>query len=236
MPVVGGEKLPELESGRVRITCDDPHLILEGYLGPDSPSLTGGFGGWNITGRPRQVGMTTWDGIDPFELTFQLLWDGIVGPVRQTVREFQHSVEPALRDLMTVVRGDKESDPGIVDVDGIPSLPTKRWVITNVDFGDAIRRVSDMHRVRLLLTFTLLEYIAPHFEPLGRKAVGKDKGKTVVINAKDKDTPQKIAGRRHVKWTVIRALNPGIVKSANQKLKKGTKLRVPAKKPTRNPR
>lgn len=226
MPVVS-EKLPALLPGRVRITCDDPELQLEGWLGPDSPRLTGGFGGWNVTGRPRQVGMTTWDGVDPFELSFQLLWDGLLGPMRRRPRRSQYSVEPDLRDLVAVVRGDGESDPGIIGVEGIPSLPADRWVVKDVQFGDAIRRESDMHRVRLMMDFTLLEFVPPHYEPVSRKAFGRNKGKTVVINTKDGDTPMRIAKRRHCRWTDLRQLNQDVIKSANQHLHKGTKIRVP---------
>lgn len=225
------EKLPALNSGRVRVYCDDPEFLLEGYLGAESPRLTGGFGGWNVTGRPRQVGMVTWDGVDPFELTFQLLYDGILGPMRRRARRTPRSVEPELRRLVDVVRGTKESDPGIVHVNGIPSLPAEKWVIKDIQFGDAIRRVDDMHRVRLAMDFTLLEYVSPHFEAVSRKNWGKAKRKTVVITVSKETTPAKIAKARRCGWTAIRQLNQDIVKSANQKLKKGTKLRVPIKRP-----
>jgi hypothetical protein len=115
---------PKPNSGRVRISCDDPDFDLLGWLGPDSPKYTGGFGGWTVTPRPRQVGMVTYDGVEPIELQFQLLWDGILRADRRR-RPYEHpsSIEPAIRDLLAVVRGDKESDPGIVKVEGIPSLP-----------------------------------------------------------------------------------------------------------------
>jgi LysM domain len=225
------DELPDVRSGRVRITCGDPDMTLEGWLGPDSPKYTGGFGGWNITPRPRQVGMVTFDGVEPITLEFQLVWDGILGSGRhRRPREHVQSIEPDIRDLLAVVRGDKESDPGICRVEGIPSLPTKRWVISNVEFGDAIRRESDMHRTRLMLTFTMIEYVPPKFERLRKRAFGKDLGKTVTHTVGAHETPNIIAKRRHCKWTDIRQLNQQIVRTANQKLKVGTKLRVPARK------
>jgi hypothetical protein len=221
---------PKPNSGRVRISCDDPDFDLLGWLGPDSPKYTGGFGGWTVTPRPRQVGMVTYDGVEPIELQFQLLWDGILRADRRR-RPYEHpsSVEPAIRDLLAVVRGDKESDPGIVKVEGIPSLPTDRWVIRNVEFGDAIRRISDMHRTRLMLTFTLLEFVPPKFEGLKRRAFGKDLRKTGIWKVHTGDTPHSIAKHQHCKWTDIRELNHDLVRSANQKLKAGTKLRVPTR-------
>lgn len=225
------DELPDVRSGRVRITCGDPDFRIDGWLGPDSPKYTGGFGGWNVTPRPRQIGMVTYDGVEPITLEFQLLWDGVLGTGhRRRPRRHSNSVEPYIRELLAVVRGDKESDPGIVRVEGIPSLPTKRWVITNVEFGDAIRRESDMHRIRLLLNFTLLEYVPPKYEKLRKRAFGKDLGKTVTHTVKTGETPSIIAKRRHCKWTDIRRLNQAVVRSANQKLKKGTRIRVPVRK------
>jgi hypothetical protein len=229
------DELPDVRPGRVRITCGDPDLRIDGWLGPDSPKYTGGFGGWNITPRPRQVGMVTFDGIEPITLEFQMLWDGIVGPGRhRRPREHPESVEPYLRDLLAVVRGDSESEPGIIRIEGIPSLPAKRWVITNIEFGDAIRRVSDMHRTRLMMTFSVLEYRPPHYKRLRRRAFGKDLGKTVTHTVRSGETPHIIARRRHCSWTDIRRLNQSIVRSANQKLKRGTRLRVPARKTHRD--
>jgi nucleoid-associated protein YgaU len=188
---------PKPNSGRVRISCDDPDFDLLGWLGPDSPKYTGGFGGWTVTPRPRQVGMVTYDGVEPIELQFQLLWDGILRADRRR-RPYEH-----------------------------PS--SIRWVIRNVEFGDAIRRISDMHRTRLMLTFTLLEFVPPKFEGLKRRAFGKDLRKTGIWKVHTGDTPHSIAKHQHCTWTAIRELNHDLVRSANQKLKAGTKLRVPTR-------
>ena len=229
------EDLPQPREGRVRVWCNDPEFIIEGWLGEESPRYTGGIGGWEITGRPKQIGMTTWEGVDPVELQFQMVWDGIVhiGRRRRRPRRQDLSVEPNIRDLMNVVRGDGESGPGVIRIEGIPSLIARRWVITNIEFGDAIRRPEDMHRTRLLMDWTVLEYVPPHFERIRKKGVGGDRGKTVVINAKASDTPHTIAKRRHCKWTDLRSLNQGVIRAANQNLRRGQKIRVPARRPGR---
>jgi hypothetical protein len=131
-----------------------------------------------------------------------------------------------------VVRGDSESHPGFVRVQGIPSLPATRWVIKNIEFGNAIRRNHDMHRIQIEIDWTLMEYVPPHFERVLKRSFGKDRGKTVVINTKKNDTPTTVAKRRHVKWTTIRRLNPGKIRSANQHLPANTKLRVPVRRDT----
>jgi hypothetical protein len=232
MPIA--EDLEKPQSGQVRVWCDDPELLIEGWLGPESPRYTGGFGGWEITGRPRQIGMTTWEGVDPVELQFQMLWDGIIRTgKRRRPRENDLSAEPDLRDLMHVVRawGDA-TEPGIIHIDGIPSLlKLDEWVIQNIEFGDAIRRPEDMHRTRVMLDWTVLEYRPPTYEQRRKKGLGKARRKTMMINVKDNDTPHKIAKRRHCKWTELRTLNQGIVKTANQSLPNGIKIRVPVRKP-----
>lgn len=224
--------LPDVDPGNIRIVCQDPDMVLEGMSGPDSPKLTGGIGGWDTVTRPRQVSMTVWNGVEPYELSFGMILDGWWNTRNRALKP-QESVEPDLRDLLAVVRGDGESRPGIVDVDGIPSLPkVKRgWVIKDVQFNDAIRRDSDFHRTRVSIDFVLMEYVPPELLKIEKRPVGKTLGKTVVISAKDGDTPSIIARRRHCDWKDLRKLNPSFISTANQPIKRNTKVRVPATKP-----
>jgi hypothetical protein len=62
--------------GYVRLTCDDPALDVTVLLGPDPVHVTSGVGGWQVTARPRQVGMTTWAGVEPIQLSLSLMFDG----------------------------------------------------------------------------------------------------------------------------------------------------------------
>jgi hypothetical protein len=134
-----------LPSGYVRLTCGDPSFVLVALLGEEAPQLTAGVGGWTVVSRPREVGMTVWEGVEPHQLTLPLMLDG----------DHTYSQEPALRGLLRVSRGDRESPPGVVSLEGLPSLPADDWVIESIEYGDPIRRVSDMHRVRQAITLTL---------------------------------------------------------------------------------
>lgn len=206
-----------LPYGHVRLLCDDPTLDLTLRLGPDPLRITGGVGGWEITGRPLQVGMTTWGGVEPFQVTFGLMLDGLHSGA---------SVEDLLRRVVRVGRGDAESPPGVLAVLGL-SLPADEWVLEGLEFSDPILR-ADGQRVRQQLSLTLREYVPPSYLHLRRRALlGGAKGKTRVVKAKKGDTPAKIARREHCRWEQIRELNPQLVRKANQKLKTGTKLRVP---------
>jgi hypothetical protein len=241
-----------VEPGWVKLYCANPYMSMICLLGPDTPKITAGGGGWEVTPRPRQIGMTTWNGVEPYQYQFSILLDGgTLGFKERASLDKGYGIhnwksqEPAMRSLMAVWRGDGDSRPGIVVVEGLPDVPVRRWVIEDLDIADdAERRDSDMDRVRVVVTLTLREYQPPTYKklmrhalqgPVGPRGLG---GKTVVIKVKGgrgwDDTPAKIAKRRGCKWTDIRKLNPSKVKKANQKLKNGTKLRVPVMKKGRD--
>lgn len=205
-----------LPHGAVRISCDDPSANLILALGAESPKITGGVGGWEITGRPRQVSMTTWAGVEPFQVALSVMLDGYAAG---------RSVESELRTLVAIARGDGESQPGLCRVTGI-ALPVDRWVIEAMEVGDALLG-SDGERTRQPLTLTLREYVPPSYLQLRRSATQGAKGKTKVISSRKGDTPAAIARRQRCAWTAIRDLNLATVHKASQVLKTGTRLRVP---------
>jgi hypothetical protein len=207
--------------GYVRVTCTDPAFVLVGLMADDLPNLSAGAGGWNLIERPREVSMTVWGGVEPFQFTLPLLLDGFASG---------RSQEPALRGLARVARGDRESPPGIVQLDGIPSLPAREWVIEGIDYGDYIRRTNDLHRTRAHVTLTLREYVPPEYVQR-RRSVMASSSKVVIIQANTGDTLARIAKRRKIKsWTVLWDLNQALQRKANATLKKGTQVRVPSTK------
>jgi len=206
--------------GYVSLTCDDPSLELVVLLGADPVHITGGNASWEITARPRQVSMTTWSGNEPLQVELPLMFDG------WTVLSSQ---EPRLSQLYRVWRGDAESPPGVLAVEGV-SLPADQWVIEALTFGDPIIDPGSGERLRQPVSLTLREYVPPTYLSLRKRALQGTKGKTKVISTKKGDTPAIVARRQHCKWTDIRALNPTLVKKANQTLKTNTKLRVPVAK------
>jgi hypothetical protein len=192
--------MSSLPPNYVRVTCDDPKLNVVALLGEEPARLTGGFGGWEVSARPRQVGMTTWTGVEPLQLELSLLLDGWASATSQ---------ENAISDIVTCARGDDNSPPGIVEL------------------GDVIVDPASRERLRQALALTLREYVPPEYLQQRRRAVLGSKGKTRVVTARQGDTPAKIARRLHCKWTDLRELNSTVVKKANQALKKGAKLRAP---------
>src|SRR4051812_19680038 len=102
--------MPDRPNHHVRIVCSNPkaNLILE--LGVTPLKITGGFEGWETVNRPFQTAMTQWMGGQPWQITFDVMLDGFRDP------DTKRSVEPDLRSLMNVARGDAESPPGIITI------------------------------------------------------------------------------------------------------------------------
>lgn len=205
--------------GHVRLTCGDPKLDVTVWLGPEPPTIEAGIGGWNVTERPREVGMTIWGGVEPFQLSLSLMFDGWAARTNQ---------ENALANLIAVGRGDRESPPGVLAVEGL-ALPADDWVIESMEFGDPIYG-TDGNRLRQAVTLTLREYVPPEY--LRRYKTGKAHASTkhVTVRAKRGDTLAKIAKRRKVKWTAIRDMNRKLSSKANAPIKEGTQVRVPKPK------
>lgn len=222
----GRIQAPNLPPGHVQVYCADPPRSLVALLGPDPVKLTGGGGGWETVARPHQTGMTLWAGGEPYGLALPLMLDDYPE---------QGSVERAVRVLNRLARGDDDSEPGVVQVGGVP-LPVDDWVIESLDWGDPIRAPSDLRLLRQPVTLALREYVPPEYVQLRRRALVKPKRRTRVVTVKKGDTPARIARRVRCKWTALRELNPGVVKKANQpvgrkgdRFKVGMKLRAPVK-------
>jgi len=213
-------------SGYVRLRCSDPTFDRTFLLGEEPPKVTDVVSGWEIVQRPRQVGMTIWQGSNPCQVEINVILDGYAGGVSQ---------EPAIRELLAAGRGDEESEPSTWSIDGIPWLPADEWVLNGVEPGDmVIRRTSDFSRVRQDLVLTFLEYVPPEYVQLRAKARQGAKAKTTLYTVRRGDTPAVVARKRRCKWTDIRDLNKAVVtKGAQQKLKVGSRIRVPVLRATR---
>ena len=130
----GRRGAPKLQPGTVQIYCADPPRGLIVLLGVDPVKLTGGGGGWEQVTRPHQTSMTLWQGSEPWGLQLPLMLDDYAE---------RGGVERAMRVLSRLVKGDDDSEPGVVEIGGIP-LPSDEWIIESIDYGDPIRGVTDM--------------------------------------------------------------------------------------------
>jgi hypothetical protein len=205
--------------GWVRMKSSAPTLNIVGPLGPEAPHISGGFGGYEIVSRPRQVGMTIWNGTEPYQLTFSMFLEGF---------KEGKSVEEDIGAVMRCAHG-TDGEPGTVQVFGIPRLPATDWVIEGLDFDqDTTIRNMRMERIRQKMTWTLREEVNPVYLPLRAEALMGKKPAYTTVKVRHNDTPAKLAKKYKLSsWFILRQLNPGVITKAEQKLKDGSKIRVP---------
>jgi hypothetical protein len=209
--------------GWVRLTCKEPDLNAVLKFGPEPPKLSRGLG-WTVVDHPRQTGMTVWQGGEPWRLKFDVVFDQWRSLLTRGRRSGYQDVESELWYFRRAINAEP---PGVITIEGIPNLPRDRWVCEEAEEGPYIRG-GHMNKLRQFYSLTFMEYNPPQFIQIRRGARVSPRRRVIVIRARRGDTPTKIARRQKCKWVDIRELNKSIVKRANQTLKTGIRLRVPA--------
>lgn len=205
---------------RITVYSRALNLQVEGWLGEASPNVTGGYARWKIVNRPRRVGLTIFDGRDPFSVIVPMVLD-----------EFRAggSVEPECSRLERMALPPKPGEqPKIVRLlgDAVPHSELD-WVINGIDWGDSIRTKNNGNRLRQEVTLTLLSYQDDDRVRPNKSKSGANSGKYGLYTVKAGDTLPKIAA--HIlgsskRWKEIAKLNN--IRDP-KRLKVGQKLRVP---------
>lgn len=229
-PTTGRGRIPQqrkvkVPAGYVFLSCSSPNLAIMVRLGPEPWVPTGGFGGYEVVSRARQVGMTIPSSVEPYQYTGSIMFDGL---------RHKQSQEDDINDLMRVAHGDDDNDPGIISISGLPELEKNDWVIEGLDFDadSQIRNNRSMNKIRQKVTLTVREYVHPDYLRSASNAFKRPKGDTTVIITKKGDTPHKIARRVGCTVRDLRELNPTrkkILAKANQVIPHGIRIRVPKK-------
>jgi hypothetical protein len=140
----------------VELRSEDGRLgPLQALLGNSAITPSGGGGGWEPVARPGRRPILVWRAPDdPYRLLVPLLFDGF---------RRNESVEADCRLLerMAGVNVPGDPEPPLLIVEG--SLPhdesraeSNRWVIEkSPEWGEAIRREEDGHRIRQAVTIQL---------------------------------------------------------------------------------
>ena len=222
-PVKPGQTTPGaggLMTGGTLVTVQSSQGAVRGLLGEEGAHITGGYGGWEVTARPRDVAMTTWQGRGPFEMDLPLLLDrfGEDGSVEADCR---------LLERMAIPVNQKSSPPTVRLIGAVPRAGL-RWVVDSIDWGDQLRNIWSGERVRQAVSLHLIEFQAPDLVAPRSKATPQNAKR---VKAREGDTLKKIAKRvlgnaKH--WKEIRKLNPKF-RSPTKKIPKGTSILVPKK-------
>ena len=196
------------------VTLNAGQANVRAYLGEEGAKITSGYGGWEVTARPRDVAMTTWQGRGPFEMDLPLLLDALAtdGSVESDCRQIERAAVPK----------NAASTPPVVTVKGAVPRAGLRWVVESIDWGDALRSIWSGERVRQAVSLHLIEYQPPQLRAPRSKATPKN---SKIVKAKKKTNTYKELAKVHLenvnRCAEIRKLNPQLLN------KKGNPIRSP---------
>lgn len=208
-----------------------PSLRAEIGNGFVTPSVSGG---WSVTARSREKGITEWAGRSPITMDIPILFDGFMG---------NDSVEADCRTLYQMMDKPegKRDEPPIIRLGGEFPVPFKNrdWVINGIAPGPEERRPRDGHRIRAFFTVTILEHVpgdvivvrksspAKKHQQKSKDGKNSPSKQPRTYTVKNGDTLQKIAARLlgdQKRWHDIKELNN--IRDPNN-LKVGQKLKIP---------
>jgi hypothetical protein len=153
---------PDAMLVQVSTTTGPTHLSVTALLGPNGAVVSKGYGGWNISTRPRATGLTFWQGAAPFEMSLQLVLDNFIqgGIVNQSGGFAPSTVDDDCFRLEQMALPPSRNDvPPIIDLNGaaVPRTTT-RWILQDIQWEDVERR-SDGARIRQVVTLTLVQFV-----------------------------------------------------------------------------
>lgn len=145
---------------------DPVRVLLDG-----SPiQVTTGYGGWTVTNRNRRVGLTIWEGREPFRMTVPVLFDGW---------RTSESQEMAISRLSRMALPPSEQvEPPVIKIAGaaVPNPGPTNWVIESLAWGANVIWDSAANgvtaRLRQDCVITVIQYVDEDrvaFKKLGSK-------------------------------------------------------------------
>lgn len=126
-------------------------VSLTALLGPSGAHITGGYGKWEEVAIPRGIPFTQWNGRSLWTMELDLLLDGW---------STHRSVESDITQLeYMALRAGATATPPPIRLTGPVPHPEFTWVVTGIDFGDALRDDRSGERLRQGVILHLLEYV-----------------------------------------------------------------------------
>ncbi len=220
---VPGGAVPKVGAGEVVFVA--PTVALRCKLGASSATLQGGVGGWEDVPRPGREDGVQWTGTPAVRLDVPILLDGLAQ---------RRSVEGEVAVLMLMGRpadgSPRGTPPPIVRVGGMVPHGGREWVISAVDWGDAVWDGQVRIRQWATITLTVFESLAvAKVKP--RKSTQRPATRTITV--KRGQTLASIArDELGAKTGTAVAAGVAVLKKLNgirdpKAIKAGTKLRVP---------
>jgi hypothetical protein len=222
------------------------------YFGDGAAIVTDGYGGWSVTGRPKNIGLTEWQGRNPIAVEIPFVIDnysfgqatvrgdnfgGFAGPDEDPDELARcNATEDMAHKLGTLCGlGDSEQPP-ILRVQGHGGIPhddtiapgAHFWVIESVTWDRDVEIRSGMYRLRLRCGGLIVIRQYKTANDILRRLGAKNRARKPEIYIVHKgDTLQKIAAAKYHnanKWKIIADAN-GL--RDPRSLKIGMHLRIP---------
>jgi LysM repeat protein len=134
------------------------NLQVTALLGENGGKLTGGYAQWDSIPIPRAAPISVWTGRALFTMDLELMFDGW-GSARGLRKNTLQSVEPQLAKLEAMAaRLPAALTPPALRIYGAVPQTGLKWVITGIDYGDALRLFDTGERARQELTVHLSEF------------------------------------------------------------------------------
>jgi hypothetical protein len=198
-------------------------LALVALIGPDGVKPIGTGAEWEVLARPRNVGITEWQGRHNKRLEADLIIEGWV-----TRDGGGLWIEDHIQVLETMC-----DTPMTVRLVGPVPHWGRQWAIEQVVYGEELRDIVTGRRMRQRLTLHLVEYVQPEdLAKLPRAAAtpAQTRQYTIVKGDDLQKIAQKTLGKA-ARWKEIEKLNPPMrgIKLDAKKFPTGKKIKVPAK-------
>ena len=190
-----GPSIPPVhpELGWIVIWAPGEAAYVHCRMGDDPPVLSGGYGGWAETARPRKVATTAWEGSSPFRLAVKLR----IGEHRRL-----RSVEADCRRLDRLATRQGRPEPPIIAIHArqlpVTATQIEDWVVESLEWGPATYNANGA-RVMADASLTLMQHVWPgeaEILPASRRVVcSKARSPVKHYTVKKGDTIQKISAR-----------------------------------------
>lgn len=201
------------------------------HFGDGPPIVIEGYAGWQVTNRPKGLGIVEWQGRNPLAIEIPFVIDYYLSNLSDRGVRVERKV--SLLEKLCGVGSGNQPPICIVDSGGvIPHDHTKwkggRWVIEALSWDREFElRLSTGRRVRCGGTITIRQFVTSR--DLLRKIGAHDRAKKPSpYRVKSGDTLSKIANfyyRDPSKWRIIADANH--IRDRRH-LKVGDKLKIPA--------
>jgi hypothetical protein len=154
--------------GKFKIWSDDKRIVFTSHFGDGAAIVTEGYAGWQVVARPKEIGLTVWQGRNPIAIEIPFLLDYY--PLVRRVRKDSAAkdCEEQVTNLERLCGIRTHGQPPICCVDGNTLIPHDytiykhhRWVVEQVSWDRQleIRSPKTGRRLRCGGTITIRQYV-----------------------------------------------------------------------------